>query len=106
MGESDYGHNARMAQYKAWLTRGAEVHGALSLAATKQSELLQHFIDHASEDQDTTASLLLQAVHETELAVHTLGITLAMAALAIVGALGEKIPEPPPLPRPVESVPQ
>lgn len=106
MGEADYGHDARMAQYKAWLKRGAEVHGALSMATTKQSEELQAFIDHASEDQDTTFSLLLQAIKETELAVHTLGITLSMAALTIVGALGEKIPEPPPLPRPNESVPQ
>ncbi len=106
MGEAGYGHDAKLSLYKAWLKRGAEVHGSLSMETTRQSEELQHFIDNASEDQDTTLSRLLQAIHETELAVHTLGITLALGCLGIIGALGEEIPNPPPLPRPGESVPQ
>ena len=101
-----YGHDSKLALYKAWMKRGAEVHGSLATATTKQSEELQEYIDHASEDQDTTLSRLLQAIHETELAVHTLGITLSLGVLTLVGALGEEIPDPPPLPRPDESVPQ
>lgn len=104
MGEGGYGHDARMAQYKAWLSRGSEVHGSLSMATTKQCEILQDWLDSADPvEHNTTFPKLLLAIHEVENAIHTLGITVAMAALTIVGALGEEIPEPPPLPRPGES---
>lgn len=106
MSEGDYGHDAHMAQYKAWLRRGADVHGALTQSTSLQIDELQKWLDGGSEDRDDRHPQLLLAIHSVELAIHTLGITVALGALAIVGALGEKIPEPPPLPRPGESVPQ
>ena len=95
-----------MGQYKAWLRRGADVHGALTQSTSLQIDELQKWLDGGSEDRDDRHPQLLLAIHSVELAIHTLGITVALGALAIVGALGEKIPEPPPLPRPGESVPQ
>lgn len=106
MAEAGYGHDAKLGLYKRWLKRGAEVHGALSLQTTKQCEELTGYVDHASEDQDTTLAQVLVAIHEAELAVHTLGITFALGTLALMGALGEDIPDPPPLPNPDMSVPQ
>ena len=106
MGEADYGHDAHMAQYKAWLRRGADVHGALTQSTSLQIDELQKWLDGGSEDRDDRHPQLMLAIHSVELGIHTLGITVALGALAIVGSLGEKIPEPPPLPRPGESVPQ
>lgn len=101
-GEASYGHDARLGRYKRWLERGAQVHGSLSAATTSQIEDLQDYLDHAAEDQATTFPKLLLAIHEVENAIHTLGITVALGALAIVGSLGEEIPDAPDLPRPGE----
>lgn len=95
---ANYGHDARMAKYRKWLMRGAETHGALSQVCTEQIESLQKFADNASEDQDDTLARVLIAVHEVENAVHTAGLTFALGALAITGALGQDVPEPPDLP--------
>ncbi len=88
----------KMAKYKSWLLRGAEIHGGLSAATAGQIRELQEFVDHASEDQDESLARVMLAVHEVEQAVHTMGLTVALAGLAVVGALGEDVPDPPDLP--------
>lgn len=93
-----YGHDARMAKYKKWLERGAETHGALGQVCGDQIMTLQKFVDSATEDQDDTLARVLIAIHEAENAVHTAGLTFALGALAICGALGQDVPEPPDLP--------
>lgn len=106
-----YGHDARMAAYVRYLERGAATHASYADTAGQQAIAEAERVDQiaaatqvAAEDGERVDSTRMElAALRVELlnvqaAVSTVGLSICLVGLAIVGALGQQVPEPPPMP--------
>ncbi len=111
MTQPGYGHDARMAAYVRYLERGAAIHatyadtaGEQAIAEAGRVDAIAGSMQVAAEDgEKVDGSRLELAALRVEMlnvqaAVSTVGLSICLVGLAIVGALGQQVPEPPPMP--------
>lgn len=97
--------------YVGYLSRGAATHAAYAHAASEQAVELAKAVDAMAANQVSDGEDGLVR-HDSDVAVaanrvellnlqastHTLGLTVCLVGLSILGALGVEIPDAPPLP--------